>query len=162
MWTTGSLYTRILICLAALTVPLQGLPAATCTCCPGYALADADCCSSQDKSVPCCCTGASRCQCSETASHGDSLSACCDDSQTVESATCQCGADCHCGESPANPIPLTPAPVQKSPTEQLTETKTSELTLTLITQVQATKPINCISVSEYASDRCACLCCFTL
>lgn len=158
MWTTGSLYSRILICLAALTVPLQGLPAATCTCCPGHGLTVADCCSSQNNSTSCCCTGASLCQCSDS----DADSACCDDNQVGEPTACHCGSSCHCGESHSTPIPLTPAPVQKTPTEQLTESSRSASTTTLITQVRTTRPVSCFSGSERAADRCACLCCFTL
>ncbi|QDV20464.1 hypothetical protein Pan153_51390 [Gimesia panareensis] len=139
MWTTGSLYTRILICLAALTVPLQGLPAATCSCCSGHNLSDSDCCSSEGLATSCC-----------TDSHDEASSA------------CHCGSDCHCGETHSSKIPLTPAPIQKTPSEQLVEGEGVTLSLTLITQVRARNSVNCISVSERATDRCAVLCCFTL
>lgn len=161
MWMTSSQLTRILICLAALTTPLQGMSASVCHCCSGHGLTATDCCTSQDNGTPCCCTDASHCQCSDIASDNEALS-CCDDSQTGESIACGCGSDCHCGESHSTPIPLTPAPVQKSPTEQLTDFGQSVISSTLITQIRPKKPVSSIFVMERASDRCACLCCFTL
>lgn len=162
MWTTGSLYTRILICLAALAVPQQGLPAATCACCSGLSLADSDCCSSQDNSTTCCCTGASLCHCAETASDNDSLSACCIDSHDEESSGCSCETDCHCGESDAPGLPLVPVSGQKTPTEQLTAASHSTLTSACFTQPEPAERPGCVSISQPASARCASLCRFTL
>ena len=49
MWITNTITARMLICLAGFSIPLQGLPVASCACCPqDLQSKGSDCCSTLD------------------------------------------------------------------------------------------------------------------
>lgn len=177
MWMTNTITTRILICLAILTVPLQGLPAAFCNCCLGCSQSVSNCCSNLDQTrvgetFPCCCTGASICHCGEGAEFAtDSASRCesqsevddcCIENQAVEPGTCSCGTNCHCGEQSQPVSPLVPSPGEKNPSEKLVSLSQLTVVTTVIDQPPTPGRPRCISAPLVSLDRCVSLCRFTL
>ncbi len=86
MWITKRIAARTLIWLAAVTVPVQGLPAAACGCTSGRS-----CCQKDEKSGSCCCAAKSH-------ASGKPQHSCC---QQRSADRCRCtGAKVgRCGES---------------------------------------------------------------
>lgn len=177
MWMSKTITTRIMICLAALTVPLQGLPAASCHCCSGHSQSDTECCSGQgtstdNKTARCCCTGASVCHCADnaelpaiSASRLESLPAdnsCSSEIQAVEPGTCSCGTDCHCGSQNQPVSPLAPAPVEKNPAEKIVDFPEVIFVVTIDNLSQTAGKTHTCTAPQAALDRCVSLCRFTL
>ena len=103
MSTCTDITTRILICLAAVSVPMQGLPSWSCGC--EQTLANR---SVQPTGSNGCCQSVRNSCC-----HGTRHSCCGRDE------TCQCGASCRCGQ-PNRREPATPVPLEESqPVEKL-------------------------------------------
>lgn len=177
MWMSKTITTRIMVCLAALTVPLQGLPAASCHCCPGQSQTDTECCSEQGSSTDsqttrCRCTGAAVCHCSDDAEL-PSISAptlesrpsditCSSEIQAVESGTCSCGTDCHCGSHHQPVSPLAPAPVENNPAEKLVDFPEVVFVVTIDNLSQTAGKTHFNAAPQAALDRCVSLCRFTL
>ena len=163
MWMTNTITTRILICLAMLTVPLQDLPAASCNCSLGCSLSFTNCC---------CCTGAPICHCGEgteittdSASGCESQSekdACCIETQAAEPGSCSCGTNCHCGKQSQPVSPLVPSSDAKNPSEKLVSLSQLTVVTTLVDQPPKLGKPRCISASLVSLDRCISLCRFTL
>jgi hypothetical protein len=126
MWITQHIAARTFVWLAAMAIPLQGVPSVACGCtssasccnevrqCQGCCgagsssaceTASASCCSEQT-TVPCRCTGAKICRCGETSSchqqggHRQGGSCC---SGSIAANNCcsgdEAGAGCSCGDN---------------------------------------------------------------
>lgn len=166
MWMSKTITTRIMICLAALTVPLQGLSAAACHCGSHCSQTVTNCCSDQEQTQhgetsSCCCTDAPVCHCGENVEiTKDSTSS--SGSQSSEPGTCSCGADCHCS-SPSQPVsPLIPSPVEKNPAEILVSLSQMMVLATVISQPQTPGIPRYITAPQASLDRYVSLCRFTL
>jgi len=163
MGMTNTITTRILICLAILTVPLQGLPAASCNCSLGCSQSVMNCC---------CCTGAPVCHCGEgTEITTESTSGCesqsevdasCIEIQATEPGTCSCGTECHCGEQRQPVSPLVPSSDAKNPSEKLVSLSQLTMVTTIVDQPPKSGKPRCISAPLVSLDRCVSLCRFTL
>lgn len=170
MWITKSIAARTLIWLAAITVPAQSLPAASCGC-----VGDASCCE-QRSTGQCRCTGAKICRCGDASPCRKLANSCCggrvakatccstDNSVAFSEHTCNCGEDCQCGTS-QEPKPATPPIENNNPTEQVTVDATSVAFDVTVYFPQITKrhADACIgAVALAALNRCVSLCRFTL
>jgi len=105
MWITQSVATRIFVWLAAIAIPFQGLPSASCGCARAemfsYGPSKTNCCNKSGARVfrigetNFCCQAEPTCCSAKVISDGNCQ---CD-------AGCQCGDDCQCGKSnvPAEP-----------------------------------------------------------
>ncbi len=166
MWMSKTITTRIMICLAALTVPLQGFSAASCHCGPRCSQSITNCCSDQEQTrlgetPSCCCTDAPVCHCGDNAEiTKDSASS--SESQSAEPGTCSCGADCHCSAQSQPVSPLIPSPVEKNPAEKLVSLSQLTVVSTVIAQPQTPGIPGCITAPQASLDRCVSLCRFTL
>ena len=134
---------RLLIWLAAISVPVQGLPAWSCACSAGSNQA----CDEGEPQQACCC--------------GDRDS-CCGRGQA-----CKCGSGCQCGK-PKQPQPAAPAPVDDSrPLEKLladAEIVTSG-TIAVVSEPPSLTEWSHGSDRAHAAaalDRCISLCRFTI
>lgn len=142
MWITQQITVRTLVWLAAVAIPFQGLPSATCgcttvdirshytkevqSCCASSLIAatkSSSSCCSQPRAGRCPCTGANVCRCDETSSCCQQRLACCSvevssDSSCLCGTGCQCGDDCRCGD---NNVPAEPAvpPVENNSSERI-------------------------------------------
>ncbi len=91
---------RLLIYLAVLAVPLQGVPAETCGCVGSNFFGNSE-------SSQCCCAtvrdGSGCC----SSRQQDSTSSCCGNSKGGKASPCRCGSNCQCGKS-HSPPPATP------------------------------------------------------
>ncbi len=160
---------QTLIWLAALTVPVQGVPTASCGCGNREA-----CCGTIERSACCCCTEArvreGRCCCTGKrlvsvgspccVSHRASASSCkfC---QTASDCTCE--EACQCGTNRQN-VPATP-PAGNSVVEKLASDFVSAPAFATACPLQVTRQHDDSSsaldgLAEV--DRCASLCRFTL
>jgi len=88
--TSTHIFARLLIWLAALSLPVQTLPAATCGCTENH---HSDC-FSKSMQRGCCASGKTCCG---------------------RGKLCKCGSECQCGK-PQHRDPVTPAPVEDSQT----------------------------------------------
>ncbi len=135
MWTTRNIAARTLIWLAALAIPVQSLPAASCGCVSGLESGDqADCrcseerdagptgcasqasrpsCCSKKSSGPCRCTGAAICRCGNDSACRTTSSTCCSKTASTNGCccsekgdgSCQCGPFCTCDMSDSQKLP---------------------------------------------------------
>jgi hypothetical protein len=142
MWITRHIFGRTLVWLTAVTLPVQGLPAAHCgcissgqslktngespDCCAGNLIAtnrpEINCCS-EPSAGRCPCTGAEVCRCGETSSCCQQRLACCS-AGDASGSSCQCGTGCQCGDNcqcGKNNVPAEPAipPVENSSPERI-------------------------------------------
>lgn len=183
MWITNTITARMLICLAGFSIPLQGLPGASCACCPqDLQSKGSDCCSTlelsdqglslQAATNTCCCTGASTCHCNEGCSvqiqqescnrTQKSDESCCITSEMSSDPVCQCGPNCQCGQRKAPIIPVAPFPVENNPTEKLVDNSISTELLSFDYQSQDPRRAQGAPSALAALDRCVSLCRFTL
>ena len=169
MWITNSITVRTLTWLAASTMAVGGLPAASCGCsssksccekaepselcrCSAEKVREGRCCRGREPavSVGSCCWG----------SHQDDASraACC-----KTDSVCTCAASCQCGKAKQS-MPSTP-PVKNTITEKVANDLVSATTAAIVYQPQITQrhvDASSASGSLAAMDRCASLCRFTL
>lgn len=124
MWITEHIAARTFVWLAAMAIPLQGVPSVACGCtsdksCCSEVQQSQGCCGADERSAfettsatccsqqalgPCRCTGAKICRCDETSSchqgSGSSESgSCCSGSKATDSccSSDETGAGCSCG-----------------------------------------------------------------
>ena len=161
MWTTKYIAVRSLIWLAALAVPIQGLPAADCGC-----ASSKKCCQGYEQSAGCCCSEVKvregRCCCSGKRVVAE-RSCCCQVGITPDSSGCNCGSNCPCDQE-HQPEPATP-PVENEPSQKVVGEMASAISAP--TTYQPDRPQSQHDASLEADfhsslDRCACLCRFTL
>lgn len=150
MWTTRNIAARTLIWLAALAIPVQAFPGASCGCVSGLERSNqADCrcseerdaestsspsqashptCCSKKSSGPCRCTGAAVCRCGQD-STCRGTSSCCSKSDSKHGrccsekgdGACQCGPFCTCNVGGSQELPpAEPLSPDQSSSEQLT------------------------------------------
>jgi hypothetical protein len=133
MWITRHIAARSLVWLAAVTVPMQGLPAASCGCTSGKICCQQDgqstdcccsrspdasgptsrkcCCCQQGTTGACACTGAKICRCNaDSPCRKSPEKTCCCQSSSAGDSVCKCGPNCQCRQTKP-PQPATP-PVQ--------------------------------------------------
>ena len=156
MVTHISIFTRIVIWLMAIAIPVQGVPAASCGC--------SESCihqSAKSDGQSCCCALAKReagtCCCSRQEA------TCCRQSRENSGSPCQCGDNCRCGH-PEPSHPFTPVR-QESQTERIVQDANSFDGMIILPASKTTKCHPLASSQPNAStalDRCAALCRFTL
>lgn len=171
MWITNNIAARTLIWLAAITIPVQGLPAAPCGCIGGKS-----CCQRQ-VAGSCGCTGAKVCRCGETGPRRTPAKSCCvarleketcrstSGSTSSKGCACQCGTNCQCGSSKEPREPATPPVEHNNPTEKVVSDSLAVVSVATVYQSRFTRRSPDASVeldARAALDRCAALCRFTL
>lgn len=153
MSITRNIVARTLIWLAALTVPVQGLAAASCGCTGGKAHSEAKpstgggCSTRKASDSPLCC-GERR---------QDAGQSCCGNS------TCQCGLSCRCGETKQQQ-PVTP-PAEQNQSEKVANDSLATASIATACPTQTTRRHEDASADANALaalDRCVSLCRFTL
>ncbi len=159
MWTTRKTTARILVWVAVLTVPVQGLPAATC------ASSDSITCSVMAARV-CNCSAqrieSGRCCCAKRRQSGSG--SCCQPARSESSSCSAEGVACKCG-SPTDSTPATPPPLEGNPAEKLLSDSLDSAPATMAFLPQtADRPgdLACPATSLAARDRCISLCRFAL
>ncbi|WP_339736078.1 hypothetical protein [uncultured Gimesia sp.] len=183
MWITNTITARMLICLAGFSIPLQGLPVASCACCPQDSQSKGtDCCGTLDPTDQvlsvqaatnaCCCTGASICHCNDGCSvrkkqetcntTQKAEESCCISSEMFNDPACQCGPNCHCGERKEPVTPIAPSPVESNSLEKLVDNSISTESLSADYQSQDLRRAHDAPSALAALDLCVSLCRFTL
>lgn len=163
MTTFNGLIRHTFLWLAAVAVPIQGLPSVSCGCASaraGQSQIEAsggnDCCSDTAELVENSC-------CAARSSKSD-VDGCCCCRNGNRSSTCQCGDDCRCGKS-TDPKPAVPP----APNTNTTQKITSIVLVTSAVGLYVTPPgreddqgslthIICVP----AAQKCVHLCRFTL
>lgn len=157
MFLIHSNTTRIFVWLAAIAIPLQGLPTAACSC------TQATVCASEVVASQCSCTGAKVCQCGETSACCQPKTSCCSSKTSIE-AGCQCGDQCHCGESSVPSKPTAP-PVENSSPERIVTDAAATALFGAVYLSSTTRQHWDLSAGAHAltaHDCCVSLCRFTL
>lgn len=155
-----TLFTRIVIWLMAITIPVQSLPAASCGCSgwginlQGNSEGQICCCAlAKQQAGTCCCLQ----------QQAKSEPTCCHQSSEESGSPCQCGENCRCGQS--EPLqPFIPAS-QEHLTEKVAQDAYSSSGNSLLLTPQTAESYPKASATFDAStalDRCATLCRFTL
>ena len=160
MWTSKYIAARTLIWLAAIAVPVHGLPAESCGCVGSTA-----CCQTDTESKSCCCRSAAKARggCCSAQRKTAVAHACCSD-QTGQKSACNCGLSCQCGKSQP-PQPTTPPVESNNSTEKVVSDATAAAFIADVVLPEV--PPQRIDVSieldtVTALDRCVSLCRFTL
>lgn len=157
MWIIKDITARTLIWLAAIAVPVQGLPAAACSCASGKITCKAAgaCCCSADK------VRESRC-CRARRQVGTAPS-CCGSAPRGHDSPCTCGFHCQCRKGKL-PTPATPSAASHQ-TEKMVGDAVSTISVAKVHRSQ-TMPRRADEFVDgdvlTAGDRCASLCRFTL
>ena len=160
MWITRGITARTLLWLAAITVPVQGLPAASCGCNGGTTCCKArqsqDCCCSAEKvrEGRCCCA------CGEA----ESGHSCCSKAKKSNDSGCKCGMNCQCGQAKQSQ-PATPTPPENNSAEKIASDVATAVSVVAVYQPPVLPSGNERSVQLDAftgRDRCISLCRFTL
>jgi hypothetical protein len=178
MWHRHPTIARLLIWLAAIAFPVQGMPVAMCGCvdgmtCPVSGEQPSACCQSYS-TKSCRCTGASICHCGEgsccrsTVRPGSTASqvnqGSCKVRGSFDEATCSCGVNCRCGQLPEPTPPATPIPAESQPLKLVQEFMAT-VCLGEFDPPQTKLPAPFASVSHAAHverTRCVLLCRFTI
>ncbi len=157
MWIIRDITARTLIWLAAIAVPIQGLPAASCGCASGKTsckAAGARCCSTEKVREGCCC-----------GAHWQvgTVPSCCGKAPSGHDSPCKCGFNCQCRKGKL-PKPATP-PVAENQTEKMADDSVSTVSVAIVYVSQTTPrradPFVDADVLT-VRDRCASLCRFML
>ncbi len=168
MWNTRIITARILVWLAAISVPVQSLPASCAcsdiaTCCPETGHQRHCCCSATKirQGRCCCCRARNRDDARQNAAGERS---CCQGHRQTPAPKCTCGVNCQCGK--ANPTKHVPPPVEnENSTEKLAKTASSLACVTVVSLVPARGRRNEEMSATHtfgALNRCVSLCRFTL
>jgi hypothetical protein len=138
MYFTQPITSRLIVWLAAIAIPFQGMPTAACGCArtSGMTAVTVLSCCSQPSTGQCPCTGAAVCRCGESSSCCQSEPSCCSGDTTSESSCecgtgCQCGDNCQCGKGN---VPIKPAapPVENSSPERIVSGSASAATVSTV------------------------------
>jgi len=167
MYFTQPITTRLIAWLAAIAIPFQGLPAASCGCVRTSGAAES--CCSQPSTGQCPCTGAAVCRCGESSSCCQPEPSCCSGDSTSESSCqcgtgCQCGDNCQCGKSKVPTKPAAP-PAENSSPERIATDSTSAATVSAVFLPAFSRQhleLSAGAIALTAHDSCARLCRFTL
>ncbi len=152
---------RSLVWLAAIAIPVQGLPAASCGCtgssarCPGKPPCQRCCCS--EKKVR---DG----QCCGTRPEAKPNHCGCSNQESSYGSACKCGVTCQCGKA-SLPKPTTPPPVQYRIVEKIVSDAVSAISLLATCEPAVVTRDNeaCIEFNACtAQEHCVSLCRFTL
>ncbi len=171
MYFTQPITTRLIVWLAAIAIPFQGMPTAACGCARTSemtAVTVSSCCS-QPSTGQCPCTGAAVCRCGESSSCCQSEPSCCSGDTTSESSCecgtgCQCGDNCQCGKS-SPPRPPAVPPVENTSPDRIATDSTSAASLSVVFQPSFSRQHLSFDAGVKALtalDSCARLCRFTL
>jgi hypothetical protein len=159
MWINKALVARTLIWLAAIAVPAQWLPAASCGC------ASSNNCCQKDGQSKCCCSPEKvkqgRCCC--TRGRTAAANSCCGKTERDKVSSCTCGDNCMCGKT-ETPKPIIP------PTESNSAVKVAGDSLSLVSlatvyepQVSSRHNDKAFDAGHFAAlELCISLCRFTL
>lgn len=160
MWTTRSITARTLIWLAAITVPVQGLPATSCGCTSGTS-----CCNAR-QSQGCCCSAEKvrdgRCCCARR--EAESGHSCCSKAKSSHDSVCKCGINCQCGKAKQSQ-PATPTQPENNSAEKIASDVANAVCVVAADQPPVTPRGSQGAVQSdafTAQDRCISLCRFTL
>lgn len=167
MWYTRKIAARILVWLAAMSVPVQSMPA-SCAC------SDSDaCCSETGHPRSCRCSATKvregRCCCRARDRDGEcqdavSKRSCCSSRRRAPVSECTCGLNCRCGK--ANPPKHLPPPAENdNSTEKVAKNTLSLACVTVVSQVPARghRSDGTANAHAYgARNRCVSLCRFML
>ena len=149
MWITQHIAARTFVWLAALAIPMQGVPSTACGCtsnatCSNEAEQSQNCCCassptafsetassccSQEAVGTCRCTGAKVCRCGEASACHQQSRTCCSRNKTSNSCClsndsktgCSCGDNCQCGKSNTPAEPVAPPVENSSPERNLVD-----------------------------------------
>ena len=182
MWIAQHLAARMLVWLAAMAVPVQGLPTDGCICTSVSSASDKtaptanNCCASSHASCGRCpCTGAEVCRCGQSSlchkpSHSccaghRAKASCCSDccGSNGTHGTCPCGEDCQCGKNDTPKTPATP-PVEPNSPERIVADSAMAISSAVVYQRSALRQHVdfCMEIDSLAAlDRCVILCRFT-
>ncbi len=183
MWITQHVVARTFVWLAAMVIPVQGLPSVACGCTRvtpaiGAAVPSQACCSATYQPTPtrCPCTGAKICRCGKSSSCKRQVHTCCSarpeqhsccsvgSCSCSDEGTCSCGANCQCGKKSTPPKPVAP-PAENNSTERIVADSTALASLATIYQPCPTRQDLDVSAGTGALtslDRCITLCRFTI
>lgn len=160
MWITRNIIARTLIWLAAITLPVQSLPAMSCGCDSGR-----NCCTG-GKSKKCGCSAKrvreSRSCCA--APRDKTARSCCSKAKACQKLHCTCGTSCQCCKGQL-PKPVTP-PSEDNATQKVTSD--SSLTISPLATVfepearQRPRDVTFGPDCLAALERCISLCRFAL
>lgn len=169
MWNLRNITARTLIWLAAIALPVQTLPAASCGCSGSTtscnkAEGTSGCCCSQEKvrQGRCCCSrklAASRGSCCSGNRQVTTTGYCCSQGESG----CTCGVTCRCGTT-KQPTPAAP-PVENNSSDSLAYVSHSASPAATADQPKATRrqdDSSSVSDALAALDRCVSLCRFVL
>lgn len=149
MWITQHIAARTFVWLAAVTIPMQGLPAATCGCTSIVT------CSHETKPIASCCDSSLVASSKTSAKQGKAGCHC--------GSNCQCGFNCQCGKNNAPAEPAVPPVENRSPERVVAD---SAATASFVTVDLPSTPRQHLERRAgpdalTALDRCATLCRFT-
>lgn len=172
MWITQPITTRIFVWFAAITIPFQSLPAATCGC--NRVVLDAH---EAVEIASCCATGAEACLCDESSPCCQPELACCSvgsasksASESASGCSCQCGIGCQCGDNcqcdkGSRPTEPTAPPTENSSFERIAADSTAAASFVSFYLPSTTHQRSGFCASSHALtslDYCVALCRFTL
>ena len=175
MWITEHIAARTLIWLAAVAIPVQGLPPAACAC--TKVVSETCCASSQNSPGRCPCMGAEICRCGESSRCHKPSPSCCSEQNAAPSCchscccsrdsngTCPCGSHCQCGKNDAPKAPATPPTENNNSSERIVADATSAGSFADLYNPDMTQrnlDFNAGAAALGALDRCVVLCRFTL
>jgi len=172
MWITQPISTRLFVWFAAIAIPFQGLPSASCGCTVGDIFSNEisktqSCCHSSQtvdaKPASACCQAVTTC-CSASGKSG-----CCSASGKSGGncpcgVGCQCGDDCRCGENNVPVVPSVP-PVDNNSPERIVADSAGATVFTNFYSSSATRAHVDLQVGAHALTALACcvaLCRFSL
>jgi len=161
MWITRTIAARTLIWLAAIAIPVQSVPAASCACTGGNA-----CYSENEQTQGCCCSAEKvregRCCCARR--KAESRHSCCSNAKSSHDSGCKCGINCQCGKSQP-PQPTAPPVERNSPTEKVVSDGALAVFIAGVVLPEVLPQRIDVSIelgTVTALDRCVSLCRFTL
>lgn len=159
MWIARDITARTLIWLAAISVPMQALPAPRCACIGAKSFCQ------EERSQGCCCSAEKvhegRCCCAGR--QGAPAHSCCGKARSGPNLACKCGFNCQCPKTKQSK-PATP-PVGNNQTEKMARkslTTVSLATVDLSQTTQRRKEPSAVADALAALDRCVSLCRFML
>ena len=150
---------RMLVWLAVIALPAQGLPAGSCGC-----ASCKTCCEQQPSQNSCCSTRRTReARCCASRGH-KSAHSCCSDAGECGASACPCGATCDCGKTDRQDRSTLPVentyPTKNVPGDVLTTISSASSYQLPDTRLQQLAPGD--SKTPVALDRCISFCRFTL
>jgi len=155
---------KALIWAIAVAIPLQGVPARSCSCTASRETVGASTCghcSNERRAARCCCGRYAGHGCCCEHRPAKSRSCCCGNAQ-CECQHCTCSLDCPCRE--ANQHPPTAPPIERRALEKVLCLDLASVSTIAVPTTKSHHPIVALASSDAMSgaDRCISLCRFTL